>query len=496
MKKHKSEINERFVEYFRENFFADKPEELEKFLESLTKPLPKTIRVNTTRISVEDFKARAMRNNWTLTPTNNPTVFRIDRTEIKIPLGHTLEHLLGYFYIQELSASMSVHYLAERTSENLDFRVQNSVSSFTVPPRTAHSGTHFSHESLRWDVQDNTLPYLILDMAASPGGKTTQLAEHFPTSIIVANEPTRDRMAQLVSNTERLGNDRIMITNYDGGFYSNLPETFDRILLDAPCSGEGIGFKESQTVKYWNLKNIHTIARLQTKLLDAAFRALKTGGEILYSTCTLNKIENEGVVNEILNRYPESFEVLFEKRFWPQDEGSGGFFVCKIRKNTTIEKMEDKKPRAIKTNEEVIPLTKDHERLLSKFTETVGLDVSNHSLFEFKRDILAIQKNSAAKALLQTVFPIRLGQKLGRIEEGVFTPDNRIGRDFELKKTPIYEIRSEQELDDYLRGKEIGENLGEWYFVLRYDGLNLGIESANPKNNRFTNTFPREWQRK
>lgn len=164
--------------------------------------------------------------------------------------------------------------------------------------------------------------FLILDMAASPGGKTTQLSEHYPNSIIVANEPTRDRMAQLVQNTERLGNDRIMITNYDGGFYANLPETFDRILLDAPCSGEGIGFKESQTVKYWNLKNIHTIARLQTKLLDAAFRSLKTGGEMLYSTCTLNKIENEGVVNEIQSRYPESFEVLFEKRFWPQDEGS------------------------------------------------------------------------------------------------------------------------------------------------------------------------------
>lgn len=73
-------------------------------------------------------------------------------------------------------------------------------------------------------------------MAASPGGKTTQLAEHFPASIIVANEPARDRMAQLVSNTERLGNERTMITNYDGGFYRNLVETFDRILIDAPCS--------------------------------------------------------------------------------------------------------------------------------------------------------------------------------------------------------------------------------------------------------------------
>lgn len=501
MKKHKSDINPRFVEYFRENFFADKPEELEKFLGSLTKPLPKTIRVNTTRISVEDFKARAKRNNWTLTPTNNPTVFRIDRTEIRLPLGHTLEHLLGYFYIQELSASMSVRYLS--LSEGQEIRENEEIRAKTADRSEPYECTEklFSsprgpEETQGLNAKFEVIPYLILDMAASPGGKTTQLAEHFPTSIIVANEPTRDRMAQLVSNTERLGNDRIIITNYDGGFYSNLPETFNRILLDAPCSGEGIGFKESQTVKYWNLKNIHTIARLQTKLLDAAFRSLKTGGEVLYSTCTLNKIENEGVVNEIRSRYPGSFEVLFEKRFWPQDEGSGGFFVCKIRKNTTIEEMEDKKPRAIKTNEELIPLTKDHERLVSKFTEMVGLDVSNHSLFEFKRDVLAIQKNSAAKALLQTVFPIRLGQKLGRIEEGVFTPDNRIGRDFELKKAPIYEIRSEQELDDYLRGKEIGEGLQEEYCLLRYDGLNIGLESVSPKTGHLTNTFPREWQRK
>lgn len=121
MKKHKADINSRFIEYFQENFFADAPEELERFLESLTKPLPKTIRVNTNRISVEDFKARALRNNWILTPTNNPTVFRIDRTEIKIPLGHTLEHLLGYFYIQELSASMSVHYLTQLHPQPLSF---------------------------------------------------------------------------------------------------------------------------------------------------------------------------------------------------------------------------------------------------------------------------------------------------------------------------------------------------------------------------------------
>ena len=281
MKKKQNIINERFVEYFRETFFQDSPEELEKLLEALTKPLPKTIRINTTRISVEDFKKRAEKYHWILTPTDNPTVFRIDRTNIKMPLGHTLEHLLGYFYIQELSASMSVHYLTKENhaipSESLkNDEIRAKIEDRSEPyARTENEEPQDLNAKFAFCRDSDT--FLILDMAASPGGKTTQLSEHFPGSIIIANEPTRDRMAQLVQNTQRMGNDRIAITNYDGAHYRNFPETFDRILLDAPCSGEGIGFKESQTVKYWNLKNIHTIARLQTKLLDAAFRSLKTG---------------------------------------------------------------------------------------------------------------------------------------------------------------------------------------------------------------------------
>lgn len=395
MSKKHSQINDRFVEYFREIFFADKPEELATFLSALTKPLPKTIRVNTARISVTDFEKRAKKNGWILSPTPNPTVFRIDRVDTRLPLGHTLEHLLGYFYIQELSASMSVHYLIQPS-----------------PPTPLPKGEG---------------KFIILDMAASPGGKTTQLREHFPNATIIANEPTRDRMAQLVQNVERMGADTIAITNYDGSFYANIPETFDRILLDAPCSGEGIGFKESQTVRYWNLKNIHTIARLQTKLLDAAFRALKTGGELLYSTCTLNRIENEGVIETIRDRYPESFEILFEKRFWPHEELSGGFFVCKIRKNKDILPDEkNTKKHEVQKNEEIIPISKESERILTKFATQVGLDLEDHLLFQFKKDILAIRKNQDFRPLLQELFFVRLGQKIGRIEDNVFTPDNRL----------------------------------------------------------------------
>ena len=458
MSKKQNGIHPWFAEYFRETFFAEKPEEFESFMKNITKPLPKTIRINTNRISLADFKTRAGANNWQLTWTPNPTVFRIDRDDTSMPLGHTLEHLLGYFYIQELSASMSVHYL---TNGEIDRE-----------------------------------PYTILDMAASPGGKTTQLSEHFPNAFIVGNEPARDRTAQIVSNVERMGKGNIALSNYDGIFFGELEETFDRVLLDAPCSGEGIGFKAGEALKFWNIKNIKKIARLQEKLLDAGFRALKTGGEMLYSTCTLNNIENEGVVNAIRAKYPESFEVLFEKRFWPHLEETGGFFVCRIRKNAPIEQSEDQhRIYTAGSNKEIISLDKNDYTLIERFENLSGADFSWYYLFRFKRDILAIEKHASIKPLMEQIFFIRLGKRIGRIEDGTLTPDNRLGRDFALPRLPTYTIPSAEELDHYLRREEIGNDLSEWYYQTEFSGLGVSLECANKKSGKLGNTFPREWMR-
>lgn len=193
-------ISPEFLSYFGEEFFKD-PSELEEFLNALKKPLPKTIRINTNRISLSDFESLAKRKKWGLTPTANPRVYRIDRTDTRLALGSTPEHLSGYFYIQELAASFSVQAFEK-----------------TLSP------------------EEITSPSVILDMSASPGGKTTQLSETFPNSFIIANEPSKDRLPQLIENTERMGNLRIGITPYNGLTYSSLPEFFDHVLLDAPCS--------------------------------------------------------------------------------------------------------------------------------------------------------------------------------------------------------------------------------------------------------------------
>lgn len=252
-----SAISPEFLSYFAEEFFSN-PAELQEFITALKKPLPKTLRVNTNRISLADFELLAKKKKWELTPTPNPRVYRIDRADTRLALGSTPEHLSGYFYIQELAASFSVQAF-EKTLSSEELLVTN----------------------------------VILDMSASPGGKTTQLSETFPNSFVIANEPSKDRLPQLIENTERMGNLRIGITPYNGLAYQSLPEFFDHVLLDAPCSGEGTVFKNPSALQYWRLKSVKTLARLQAKLLAAALTTLKVGGTLAYSTCTLNRFENE-----------------------------------------------------------------------------------------------------------------------------------------------------------------------------------------------------------
>ncbi len=287
-------ISQGFLDYFQTEFFTNSPEEFIKFKGSLLRPLKKTIRINENRVDPAVFRTKMESRGWHFSPTDNGRVWHVDRDDTSRALGSTLEHLRGDFYIQESSASMSVWQLAD-------------------------GKTHLE-------------PYRILEMAASPGGKTTQLSEHYPNAFIVANEFAKDRINALIDNIERMGSCNIAVTNYNGVQFRNIPEAFDRVLLDAPCSGEGIGFKAEESLKYWNVKNVKTIARLQAKLLESGIESLKPDGELLYSTCTLNKIENEGVIEAAKARFGDAIEVTFAKRFWPHLETAGGFFVAKIRK--------------------------------------------------------------------------------------------------------------------------------------------------------------------
>lgn len=195
-------LNERFTSYFHDTFFQDKEDEFQSFLSAIEKSIPRTIRIKPGK--EQQVKENLEKDGWILNQTNITRVYSMDRREDFDPLerrlGFTLDHLVGNFYIQELAAATPVDILADSK------------------------------------IQDDR--FLILDMASSPGGKTTQLAEYYPNSFIIANEPTRERIPQLLQNLERMKTPNVGVTLYPGQYWKNFPETFDRILLDAPCSGE------------------------------------------------------------------------------------------------------------------------------------------------------------------------------------------------------------------------------------------------------------------
>jgi 16S rRNA (cytosine1407-C5)-methyltransferase len=194
----------------------------------------------------------------------------------------------------------------------------------------------------------------ILDMTAAPGSKTTQMAAMMNNEgYILANELDKIRCERLKYNVELQGASIVEVVNGRGEQLGDkYPEEFDRVLLDAPCSGEGrFNIKDVKTYRFWSPREVNRLSNLQRKLFFSAYKALKKGGMMAYSTCTLNRKENEEVLDWALNNLDieilnidlkingvvEAFTDRYDKsiskaiRVLPSKELEG-FFVCKIKK--------------------------------------------------------------------------------------------------------------------------------------------------------------------
>ena len=278
--------------------------------------LRRAIRVNTLKISVDELKSR-LGKDWILDPVPwCKDGFWIKHTSGRRDIGNLPEHQLGYFYVQE-PASM-------------------------IPPI----------------VLDPQPGDFILDMCASPGSKTTQLAQYMKNEgLLLANDYKGIRMKPLGLNVQRLGLTNTILTVMKGTSFYNKGFLFDKILVDAPCSGTGTIRKSLKTLQIWNPNMTKKLASEQKKLLETAFNILKPNGIIVYSTCSVEPIENENVVSWLLDKYENASleeinlnikrtkaitefdnikyndEVKKTLRIWPQDNDTEGFFVAKIRKH-------------------------------------------------------------------------------------------------------------------------------------------------------------------
>ncbi len=457
-------INDRFISYFRENCFQNKETELQEFLVAIQKPILRTIRIKPEK--VEQVTKNLESNGWILTPTSVNRVFCMDRRDDFDPLerrlGFSIDHLVGNFYIQELAAAHPVDILA--------------------------------------NSQISTENFLILDMASSPWGKTTQLAEYYPNSFIIANEPTRERLPQLLQNLERMGSANIGITLYPGQLYRHHSEIFDRVLLDAPCSGEWTLFKGTDAVKHWHLKNIKEIARLQTKLLDAALHTLKVGGEMIYSTCSLNLLENEWVLETMSGKYGNAFEIIFQKKFWPHIDGTGGFFVAKIKKLQSLWNMKEHTEnneigeKWWKKSEQKSQTHHNKELKLFRGNIAPWQSQETVSLYEHEGKILAVRNDETGVRIKDSVFLMRYGEQVGVVDHGRFMASNRAWRYLNMTDTATYVIPDEKGLDRYLRWESIESSGSDGYILIVYNSQILWLEYR--KWDIISNTFSHEWRRK
>ena len=283
------------------------------------------IRCNTLKISSDELLLR-LQKKWKVTQPypDHPEIMLIEQDLLPGELGNSIEHVLGYYYVQEICSMMSVIALDPKPGE------------------------------------------FVLDLCASPGSKTTQIASKMENSgTLIANDLKMDRIAILAANIEKAGASNCIITKQDAiGLCSNLSKSnfkFDKILLDAPCSGEGTLRSSPKTFLMWNPKMVDKLSRQQRKFMAFALKCLKVGGTLVYSTCTHSPEENELVVDFALRNFPVKVEQInlplkcrpgltswkedvFDSqvsktcRIYPQDNDSEGFFVSKI---TLLEEIKD-----------------------------------------------------------------------------------------------------------------------------------------------------------
>ncbi|KAA8730174.1 16S rRNA (cytosine(1407)-C(5))-methyltransferase RsmF [Ewingella americana] len=292
---------------------------MDDFIAACNQPLRPSLRVNTLKISVADFLELAASYQWELTPVPwcAEGFWIVRQGDDETRLGNALAHLAGLFYIQEASSMLPVTAL----------------------------------------FANDTRPTLVMDVASAPGSKTTQIAALMNNQGgIVANEYSASRVKVLHANISRCGVANTALTHFDGRvFGAALPETFDAILLDAPCSGEGVVRKDPDAMSNWSAESVVEIAATQRELINSAFHALKPGGTLVYSTCTLNAQENQQVCQWLLDEYPDAVEVesladLFDGaqkaltaegylHVFPQVYDSEGFFVARLRKTASIDRL-------------------------------------------------------------------------------------------------------------------------------------------------------------
>lgn len=339
------DYNLEMVEIF---FSLFPPAEALKCIEANEEQRPVTIRTNTLKTKRRDLAKILIQRGINCEPIGKWSKVGLKVYDSQIPIGATPEYLAGHYILQSPSSFCPVMALCPQPGEK------------------------------------------VLDMAAAPGGKTTYIAQLMKNNgILFANDVKAERLKSLSANIQRLGITNCIVTNYDGRKFPVIMKGFDRVLLDSPCTGLGVISRDPSIKAQKTYKEVMKLSHLQKELILAAIDCCdfksKTGGYIVYSTCSIAVEENEAVIDYALrHRYVKLVETGLEigspglpkykdqrfhqtmkfcKRIYPHTHNMDGFFVAKFKKYANGEKSDDKEKDALCVKQkEALQKVKDKKR--------------------------------------------------------------------------------------------------------------------------------------
>ncbi len=378
---------------------------------------------------------------------------------------------------------------------------------FTLDP-LFHAGTYYVQEAssmaiyqaLRQAVNlDKKLN--VLDLCASPGGKSTLLASAIsPDSFLLANEVIKSRIDPLRQNLLKWGNSNYMISNHDSEDFAGLNGFFDVVLVDAPCSGEGLFRKAPRTINEWSLEQVKHCSARQKRILTEAKKLVKEGGTLIYSTCTYNENENDRNMEWLLEegsfepfhlKLPIEWGIVetdFGHQFYPNFLKGEGFYLGVLRK------IGNGRETLVKTR-----VKKKWPRLAKKEKALIDPWISNSECFSFfkkpNNEIAAVPSGLEELFLIVATSLKRrsFGTHIGTVKQNKLIPAHGFALShFIHEDVECIQLGLESTLH-FLKKENFELNTKEkgWKLV-RYKGHNLGWVKL--LGNRFNNYFPNDWR--
>lgn len=388
-------------------------------------------------------------------------------------------------------------YLAERPQFTLDpllhagaYYVQEASSQFV-----AHLLSDIDIEGGR-----------VLDMCAAPGGKTTIYSTLVGSrGLVVANDINHTRALALADNVQRWGAGNVVVTCNEPSHIGAFAEWFDVVAVDAPCSGEGMFRKMDEARSEWNASSVGQCAARQREILAEAWRALRPGGRLIYSTCTFNATEDEGVVMWMTEQFGDDVVAIADVdidpawgvvcsrigtfqcfHFYPHKAKGEGFFAAVAMKREAAQRRSIPKAR----RKIFTPLTASDRKIAEKWfaePDRVALRMVADTIYGYEKSVV-----EDVKTLSESLSVIYSGVAVGQIFKGRLKPEHALSLYVGLSRevVPAHDLDLEEAVEYLRRGEVAAASFDEGINVVRYKGLPIGF--VKRIGARCNNMYPKD----